>query len=207
MFKIDLHVHSLLGGDSNIEPDTIVPRALEAGLDAVCITEHHSYSLSEPFKHISRKTNFPLFRGMEYRAAEGHLLIYGVKAGRGDLLSGLPMQRVVDWVHGLGGVAVPAHPYQISMTGVSLGDGVLALQGLIAIEAINGSLGQEDNRKAIAAAARLGIPGVGGSDAHGIDALAKAYTVFPEPIRTMEELVAALRRGAYVPHWNGNGKR
>jgi len=205
-FKIDLHVHSTLGGDSNIEPEEVIPQALAAGLDAVCITEHHSYSLSEPFQKISKKSGFPIFRGMEYRAAEGHLLIFGVKAGRGDLLSGLPMQKVVDWTHRLGGVAVPAHPYQISMTGVSLGDGVLQLKGLIALEAINGSISAEDNRKAMAAAARLGIQGIGGSDAHGIEAMGKAYTVFPEPIHTTEELVRALQRGGYVPHWQGNGK-
>jgi predicted metal-dependent phosphoesterase TrpH len=205
MFKIDLHVHSVLGGDSDIQPEAVVSRARAAGLDAVCITEHHSYSLSEPFQKISRKANFPIFRGMEYRAAEGHLLVFGVKAGRGELLSGLPMQRVVDWVHNLGGVAVPAHPYQISMTGVSLGDGVLQLKGLIALEAINGSVNEDDNLKAMAAAARLGIQGIGGSDAHGIKALGKAYTIFPEPIKTMEGLVMALRSGGYTPYWNGNG--
>jgi hypothetical protein len=207
MFKIDLHVHSVLGGDSDIQPEEVVSRALAAGLDAVCITEHHSYSLSEPFQKISRKTHFPIFRGMEYRADEGHLLIFGVKAGRGDLLSRLPMQKVVDWVHDRGGVAVPAHPYQVSMTGVSLGDGVLMLKGLIALEAINGSISAEENLKAMAAATKLGIQGIGGSDAHGIESLGKAYTVFPEAIKTMEELVLALRRGGYTPYRHGNGAR
>lgn len=205
MFKIDLHVHSVLGGDSNIRPEDVVPQALAAGLDAVCITEHHSYSLSEPFQRISQETRFPIFRGMEYRAEEGHLLVYGLKIGKSSLLSGLSMQKVIDWVHDRGGVAVPAHPYQISMTGVSLGDQVLRLKGLIALEAINGSIGDTDNQKAMAAAARLGIPGIAGSDAHGIQVLGKAYTVFPEPIRTPEELVLALRRGGYKPHWNGDG--
>ena len=179
------------------------PRPWPPGLDAVCITEHHSYSLSEPFQNIAQKMNFPIFRAMEYRAAEGHLLIFGVKAGRSDLLSGLPMQKVVDWTQGLGGVAVPAHPYQISMTGVSLGDGLFKLKGLIALEAINGSLNDDDNRKAMAAASRLGIAGIGGSDAHGIQSLGKAYTIFPEPVRTMPELILALRRGGYIPHRNG----
>ncbi len=202
MFKIDLHVHSVLGGDSSIKPQDIVPRALEAGLDAVCVTEHHSYSLSEPFEEISRNTRFPIFRAMEYRAQEGHLLIFGVKASASDLISGIPMQKVIDWVHDLNGVAVPAHPYQISITGVSLGDEVFQLKGLIALETINGSISEDDNLKAVVAAAHLGIPGIGGSDAHGIHALGRTYTVFPERIDTMDDLVSALRRGGYTPQRN-----
>ena len=58
MFKIDLHVHSVLGGASRIKPQEIVLRALEAGLDAVCVTEHYSYSLSERFEEISRNRVF-----------------------------------------------------------------------------------------------------------------------------------------------------
>ena len=55
MFKIDLHAHTVLGGDSLIDPDEIVPQAIKVGLDAVCITEHHSYDCSEPLIEISRK--------------------------------------------------------------------------------------------------------------------------------------------------------
>lgn len=207
MFKIDLHVHSCLGGDSAIKPEEVVPQAIAAGLDAVCITEHHSYSLSEPFQKISKETHFPIFRAMEYRAEEGHLLIFGIKAGRGDLMSGLSIQKVADWVHERGGVAVPAHPYQISLTGVCLGDTVRQMRGLIALEAINGSLNDTDNRRAAEAAASLGIQGIGGSDAHGVQAIGKAYTIFPERIGTIDELVLALRQGGYIPRLNGSGTK
>ena len=108
MFKIDLHIHTRLGGDSLIEPQDIIERAREVGLDAVCITEHHSYDLSEAIDEISRAADFPLFRAMEYRADSGHLLVYGVRATRGNLPAGLPMQKAVDWVQKNGGVAVPA---------------------------------------------------------------------------------------------------
>ena len=39
MFKIDLHIHTSLGGDSLITPHDVAERAREVGLDAVCITE------------------------------------------------------------------------------------------------------------------------------------------------------------------------
>jgi len=202
MFKIDLHVHSALGGDSNIEPNDLVERARAVGLDAVCVTEHHSHALSAPFDEISRKSGFSIFRGMEYRAAEGHLLVFGVRAGRGDLLSGLPMQDAIDWVHGRGGVAIPAHPYQKDMVGGSLGDRVLGLQGLCALEVANGSASATDNRLALQAAAILGLKGVGGSDAHGLLTVGQAYTLFPSPISMEKELVEALRHGTYSAHFN-----
>ena len=202
MFKIDLHIHTSLGGDSFIEPQSLVDRAREVGLDAVCITEHHSYDLSEPFDEISRETGFPIFRGMEYRADSGHLLIYGVRVTRGNLPSGLPVQKAVDWVQKNGGVAIPAHPYQHSLAGQYLGDDILQKSGLFALEVLNGSVSLDGNRRAEEAAEKLGIKGIGGSDAHGLQVLGKAYTCFPAAVASMEELVAALKGEDYYPAWN-----
>jgi predicted metal-dependent phosphoesterase TrpH len=202
MFKIDLHIHTSLGGDSLINPSDIVERAREVGLDAVCITEHHSYDLSEPFDEISRKTNFQIFRGMEYRADNGHLLIYGVRVTRGNLPPGLPVQKVVDWVNKNDGVAVAAHPYQKSLVGNYMGDDILKISGLVALEVLNGSVSLADNRRASEAATRLNINGIGGSDAHGIQVLGKAYTCLPALVTTIRELTAALRNGKYYPCWN-----
>jgi predicted metal-dependent phosphoesterase TrpH len=202
MFKIDLHVHTALGGDSLIKPDELVSRSREVGLDGVCVTEHHSYFLSHPFKKISSETGFPIFQGLEYRAMEGHLLIFGVKAGEGDLLRGMPMQWAADWVHKHGGIAVPAHPYQQHNFNGFLGDKVLEMRHLFALEALNASLTSQENRLAHKAAARLGIKGIGGSDAHGPSVLGRAYTLFPEKIRSEEELVQVLRSGTYAPQWN-----
>jgi hypothetical protein len=202
MFKIDLHVHSALGGDSAIQPETVVAQARRVGLHGVCITEHHSYDLSRPFDAIARAENFPVLRGLEYRAAEGHLLIYGVRVGKGDFLPGLPMQTVVEWVNKRGGVAIAAHPYRAGIVGSALGDRLLQLKGLAAVETINGSLRPEENQLAGQAAQCLGLKGVGGSDAHGIQALGSAYTCFTRPVRGEAELVAALRDDDYFAGQN-----
>lgn len=199
MFRIDMHVHTVLGGDSRIRPEEVADRARAAGLDAVCITEHHSWDLSRPFDEISRKTGFPIFRGLEYRAAEGHLLIYGVCAGRADLPPGLPMQNAIDWVCARGGAAVPAHPFQRGMVGKALGSAVLDLEHIVAIETLNASLGDEENRLAADAARKMGLSGIGGSDAHGPQVLGKAFTVFAGPILSMDGLVRALKAGGYRP--------
>ncbi|MFP4195015.1 MAG: PHP domain-containing protein, partial [Desulfobacterales bacterium] len=202
MFRIDMHVHTILGGDSLIRPEEVVPRARERGLDAVCITEHHSWDLSRPFDEIVRKTGFPILRGMEYRAAEGHLLIYGVRAGKSDFPPGLPMQRVIDTVSKRGGAAVPAHPFQRGVNGTVLGPGVLDLKHIAAIETENGSLLEEENQPARRAAEKMGLFGTGGSDAHGLQVLGRAYTVFPEPVTSEEDLVRALKKGGFRPEKN-----
>lgn len=199
MFRIDMHIHTVLGGDAHIRPEEVVPRARQAGLDAVCITEHHSFDLSAPFDTIAEETGFPVLRGFEYSAMEGHLLIYGVRAGKGDILPGLPIQDVIDWVNSRGGVAVPAHPFQKGLVGKALGSRLLTLKNLVAVETLNGSLTPQDNERARAAAEEMGLWGIGGSDAHGIHVLGRVCTLFPGPVRTTAELVEALKAGGYRP--------
>lgn len=202
MFKIDLHVHTIFGGDSIIKPEELVPRARQVGLDGVCVTEHHSYFLSDPFKKIALETGFPIFQGLEYRAQEGHLLIFGMKVEEEDLPPRLPMQWSINWVHQRGGLAIPAHPFQNGTLNGFPGERILQIKDLMALEALNASLSSQENQQAVQAAAQLGIKGIGGSDAHGLSVLGRAYTLFPAPISSEEELVQALRDGGYGPCWN-----
>ena len=199
MFKIDMHVHSVLGKDAIIKPDEVVGYAKKAGLDAVCITEHHSYNISKPFDAISQKTGFPIFRGMEYKAREGHLLVYGVKINRGDMMLQMPMQHVIDWVQARGGVAVPAHPYQANMFGMALGDEILSLNGLYAVETENGSASCQENQSADVAAEKMDTGKIGGSDAHGPKGIGKSYTAFPDAIETLEKMVEMIKTKNYYP--------
>ena len=161
MFKIDLHVHTIFGGDSIIKPDELVSRSRQVGLDAVCVTEHHSYFLSDPFKKISLETGFPIFHGLEYRAQEGHLLIFGMKVEEEDLPPRLPMQWTVNWVQQRGGLAIPAHPFQNGTVSGFPGDRILQIKDLLALEALNASLSTEENQMAVKAAIRMGIKEIG----------------------------------------------
>jgi predicted metal-dependent phosphoesterase TrpH len=202
MFKVDLHVHTLLGGDASTRPEQVVPLARRVGLDGVCITEHHDYNISRPFDRIAHETEFPIFRGMEYCSREGHLLVFGVAAGKSDLWPGLPMQHAIDWVYRKGGVAIPAHPFQTSLSGRCLGNQVYTLEGIVALETINASATREENRLAANAADQMGICGIGGSDAHGPKAIGRAYTGFPSSFTTTADLVEALRSRESSAHIN-----
>lgn len=207
MFKIDMHVHSILGGDSIIKLEEVVPAAIQVGLDAVCITEHHSFELSVPFDAVSRETGFPILRGMEYKAEEGHLLVFGVNMSRSDMPPQMPMQQVIDWVDRHGGVSVPAHPYQPDMFGGCLGDRLLGLKYVTAVEAMNGSATSSENSMAEAAAEKMGCKMIGGSDAHGPAGIGRAFTIFENRLETVEELVDALKKGAYSPQYGNDRNR
>jgi len=108
----------------------------------------------------------------------------------------------MNWVHSRGGIAIPAHPFQRDMLGRCVGNRVFDLENLTAMEVINGSASAEENEKAAEAATRLGISGTGGSDAHGLIVLGRAYTLFPASVNTETELVRALRSGGYKACWN-----
>ncbi len=197
-----MHVHTALGGDSDISPDELIDLARAAGLDGVCVVEHHSYSRSKPLEVLARQMRFLLIRGLEYHGAEGHLLIFGFPGDPGNLPKGLPLQYVIDRVHSQGGVAIPAHPFQRGLVGGCLGHRVLDLQDLWAIETLNGSLSADKNLLALQAAQKLGICGIGGSDAHGPMVIGRAYTLFPRSIKTPVDLFDALRERGYYPEQN-----
>jgi histidinol phosphatase-like PHP family hydrolase len=78
--KIDLHVHSIYSGDNDSDPEESVCKALRLNLDGIAFTEHYSYAASEPVEILREKygDRIMIFRGVEFSAAEGHCLIFGV---------------------------------------------------------------------------------------------------------------------------------
>ncbi len=67
-----------------------------------------------------------------------------------------------------------------------------------AIEIRNGKVTDNDNEMAEKVAEKLGMPGTGGSDAHVLDDVGRFVTIFEGDIADEQELVDALRAGAYT---------
>lgn len=194
-FRIDLHVHSLLSGDNPTDPEECIVRAIESGLQGLAFTEHYSYAASEPLeRHIERyRDRVLILRGVEFSAAEGHCLVFGADTDR-LCLQYAPAEELIREVRRAGGVVIPSHPYR---TGSGLGDGVLALPGITAIEGHNGCNQRPFNQRALQVAQRLGLPVTGGSDAHRPEEVGSCHTVFPEPV-TAESFVDLLKAGQYA---------
>ena len=66
-----------------------------------------------------------------------------------------------------------------------------------AIEALNGGSNDAENALASQLAEEHGLRGVGGSDAHFVNAIGRCLTAFHHPVTTIEALVEELGDGEY----------
>jgi len=193
-FRLDLHVHSLLSGDNSADPEECVVRAVELGLQGLAFTEHYSYAASEPLEALIERyrDRVLILRAVEFSVAEGHCLVFGVDTDRLCPQYALA-EELVREVNRAGGVVIPSHPYR---GGTGLGDMILTLPGIAAIEGHNGCNLHRFNQRAIEAARQRQLPVTGGSDAHRPEDVGLCYTEFPERV-TAGNLVGLLRAGRY----------
>lgn len=199
--KIDMHSHTR-GSDGTGTPEQIALAAKQAGIDVLCLTDHHT-NLTDEVKRVAqalRDVGIVPIIGIEYSTAQGHLLIYGVDVPL-DAWGRYPdMQAVIDDVNALGGACVVPHPYKGYQRAIR--DGVKYLRGLAAIEVLNGQVEcaePETNRKARAAAEAFNVPMCAGSDAHVPSKVGMTYTLFDADITTEEQFIGELRAGRFKP--------
>jgi predicted metal-dependent phosphoesterase TrpH len=215
---VDLHVHTRLSSDSN----ALAEQYLEANaravvrLGAICLTEHRLFptddALDSEYARLADRFGVRIFKGVEADTKLGHLLIFGVTRRlleRFDFADRLlRAEPLIEAVHGEGGVAIPAHPFRDSGYGARLAD-LMARVGaaLVAIEAVNGQNTHEQDRDALAAAEKLGLAAVAGSDAHFPTArwFLTCATELTKEVRTVADLCEELRAGRARPFRFGNG--
>lgn len=193
--RIDLHCHSKFSGDSLFEPEELIEEALRKGLDGACFTEHHSFMASRPVERIQVPEGFSVFRGLEISTDQGHLLVYGLKDDAWNVWGSneyLDFVEVVEKVHALGGICVPAHPFR---TGDSFVKDLMSVDGFDAIETHNGMNSDKENEKAIQVSKLRSLPSIGGSDCHKRVQVGRAYTVFENPVRSIEDLIREILSG------------
>ena len=187
-------MHSKYSGDSNAEPEELIAHAIEAGLQGICFTEHYSYEASEPVERLREKyaDRLRIFRGVEFSAEEGHCLVFGVNT---DKLADkyMPVQDLIRLVSESGGVVIPSHPYR---RGQGMGDLVLRLEGLCAIEGYNGFNMPSYNTTAVDMAKAMRLPYTGGSDAHEPKEAGLCYTAFDDEV-TYDNFIELLKKGNY----------
>lgn len=193
--KIDLHNHAFTF-ESASEPEEVIESAIQAGLDGIAFTEHNSYSATERAERLREKYSgkIRIFRGAEYDAAEGHVLLFGLKDNSFlDIGMFAPIEELLKLMTPKGAVAVVAHPFR----GWSAFKGDLAaLRGICALEAFNGNNSDEENQKALDAAAILRLPNTGGSDSHSSADVGRCHTEFFDEVHE-NGLADALRSGRY----------
>jgi predicted metal-dependent phosphoesterase TrpH len=196
---IDLHCHTLYSGDNNLEPLDLIDMARVRGLDAVCITEHDSFTASEPVEEEAKREGFPIFRGVEINTDKGHILAFGVRddSWREDGYYSR-IEFVRPRIKACGGILVPSHPFRV-VGAASASNNLFTMDYIAAMEVLNGENTKRENAMAIKAWAKLRIPGTAGSDCHFANHVGTCVTWFEKNITTLRELIEEIRSGRIAP--------
>lgn len=207
---VDLHTHTTVSsGCSVISPERLIEAARRKDLDGVCVTDHYSIKGAEVTQALGRKMGFPVFRGVEARTDLGDMLVFGYYR---DIPEGIRLDVLCRTVHEVGGLVFAAHPFHtgggpsllqmFQRRGLDLEtewNQVETLWALDGLETLNGNVSEVDNARALTLAQNLGVPGIGGSDAHSVGMVGSGATRFERAIRSGRDLVAALKRARFQP--------
>jgi predicted metal-dependent phosphoesterase TrpH len=200
--KIDLHMHTSPRSPCAVmEPAAAVAEAARLGLDAVCLTEHHLVWPRDELRRLEEDSGIRVFGGTEITTDQGDILVLGLDSDVEQVLSISELRRMVE---AEGGFMIAAHPFRGFLL---FGHGQLGLDPahaaerpvfsyVDAIEVCNGRLTRSENDAAAEVARYIGLPGVGGSDAHRLDEIGHCVTVLEREVHDIAALASELRANA-----------
>ncbi len=196
----DLQLHTS-AGDGMMDAREIFERVeYETELDVIAVTDHDDIGAALAARELHARGNyrFEFITGIELTTRSGHLLALFIDE---PLRTLRPLAETIAEIHRRGGMAVVPHPLSYLTRSIgqrtlsrilTTGDPEIRPDG---IEIANGSLA---GRVTEAKARRLNrecfhLPETGGSDAHFIEEVGRAATLFPGT--TITDLRAALMLG------------
>lgn len=202
MMLFDLHCHTKEGSiDAKVELQEYIDRLKSLGFDGMLVTDHDSYKGFRKWKKIREDNpDFVVVKGIEYDTKEaGHMIVVmpdGIKAKVLEV-RGLPLIRLIDIVHRLGGIVGPAHPYgekylSIMSTGQYRYDDTITTD-FDFIETFNSCEKAESNAKANRLADKYHKVKFAGSDAHCMEGIGRAKTYVDAEIKTANDLIKAVK--------------
>src|SRR6185312_1284789 len=195
--RADLHMHTSFS-DGWPSPDQGVDHAIEnTDLNVIAITDHGTIQGAlRAAERAARLSKLQVVVGEEVTSRDGHILgLFLEKRVR----PAMSAAATVHAIHDQGGLAVAAHPFWRTQRMVRAGGRVHGVGWLAAeldfdaIEVENATPGfYVFNQMAHRLNSGLGVAALGGSDAHIVDAVGRAYTEFaghtPAALRKAIEL-------------------
>ena len=178
-------------------PFDLVAHSRLTGLDVIAVTDHDTIEGAlRACDHAAGRSKLQVIVGEEVSSRNGHIV--GLFLER-RVRPGMSAAATVHAIHEQGGLAIAVHPFwrtqRRARGGAVHGVGWLAAElPFDAIEVENATPGfYLFNHLARRLSMGLGCAEVGGSDAHILDAVGRAFTEFPG--RTPKALRAALEAG------------
>ena len=190
---IDMHTHtSVFSTDSNLLPHEALERAAERGIDGVVLTEHDVLWPADRTARLAEQIGIVVLPGIEVTTELGHVLVYGLTEPFPRITDSRRLKAYCDERQALMYLAHPARDpgLRVPRAAMELFDGV---------EGLNGCDGPLQNQSASSRGRSRPLPPIGGSDSHALHEVGTAATEFEADIRSLEELMAALRSGDYQP--------
>lgn len=192
---LDMHMHEkTYSPDSVLSLEEMVTIAREKGLDGICITDHDSMGLKGYAEEFSRKTGFPIFVGIEFFSLQGDIVAFGIDEYPDHRVDA---QTFINYVRARDGITISAHPFRNNQRGLK--EHLLEVTGLDAVEVLNGSTLPDATSLAAQYTAKLGLGAVGASDCHVPRTVGICATWFPGEVRSMQELIRAVRAKESAP--------
>jgi predicted metal-dependent phosphoesterase TrpH len=178
-------------------PFELVEHVRRIGLDVIAVTDHDTIEGAlRASEHAAARTKLQVIVGEEVSSRDGHIV--GLFLER-RVRPGMSAAATVHAIHDQGGLAVAVHPFwrtqRRTRSGPVHGVGWLAAElPFDAIEVENATPGfYFFNQLARRLNMGLGCSELGGSDAHILDAVGRAFTQFPG--KTPAALRAAIESG------------
>lgn len=184
--KADLHTHTEKSFDGRQTLEQLAAAAKARGLQAVAVTDHGKYSTLPEFQD-----GILLIPGCEFFTTAGHMT--GLFLEQPPVLHKMTAQEAIDEIHRCGGIAVLAHPFQKPTRREE--DFDFVPDALETANARANSKRKNANQLAADYAQKLGLPTVGGSDAHSAREVGNAYTELDCEELTLESVRQAILAG------------
>lgn len=179
--RADLHMHTTVSdGTATVEQmlDHIVQRG---DLDVIAITDHDRLAASRWAYSHQELYPFEIIPGIEVTSSDAHILGLWVTE---PIRPRQSIETTTAAIHAQGGIAIMAHPMEPTINPQMIPrylkqPEVLIQMGIDAVEIFNaGALTPGSNWLAQRTFGQLGLPVVGGSDAHMPESIATAITRF-----------------------------
>jgi len=191
----ELHAHSSeLSLDSGASGESLVAQAKARGLDGICLTEHNALWSASALRDLRERCEFPVFAGMELGTDVGHVLAFGLERYHPELLM---LDRLKLIAEQEGAALVLAHPMR-PFHGRRPPWSELP-HWVHGVEVINGDHADSEDGYLVRQVTEIGLAAIAGSDAHTREAVGRVATAFPRPVRSVDDIVRAIRLAETQP--------
>lgn len=200
LVRVDCHLHTAVSGDAVTTLDELAERVTQERLDVICITDHNVTSAA--VAATERDIGARVIVGEEIRTRDGDVI--GLFLNE-RIPYVLPLAEVIGLIRGQGGLVYLPHPFDPGRSSLGEVAGTLCADGLADIVEVFNAKIQDPalNQRAAEVAARYGLPGGAGSDAHDPDGIGAAYLEMPDfdgPREFLAALAQAEVTGEHRPH-------